>query len=487
MYKYSLKKLILEANTEVQASPGDPYRYERRDDGWYTRHKDWLPSRPWARLDPANPRFKRAILELNAKYPNLAFDVSGSTATSAPAKPKPAVTAPGDVIPSQKFPGDTLRKRQVLALEEIALGKAPAVTPENYLSSGRMLPLYAVQFILGVKQGDFNAETIAALTKFQKDNNLFPREDSIVPDMFRSDDDRLGTIDKLTARALLKISKEASTLGMTTYYGSGDYPVEESETSTDSLKLLKGIETRGFKVNIKQPDLKKLLKTGSTVTVGLCKVDQCAAYVGIVFTQGAFRNDAGDAWTQHRISQVKSGVIKFTPFNNLTDEQIAQITQAFRLACKYGDAKRSHPDLSAIVKNFVPDQQTVVSSIELGDVVGIYNSGSDSFSKAIFHAGKNFFIRPGTTKDTPVEQRVAQNSDMGNAIKWIPGNTLTKNRIGFGMNTHLGVVGAILDGIPIVFHNVHGTILATPVIPGTEYPVMWVKTPQKMINPAPVS
>jgi len=492
MPRYSLKNLLLEIDTIV-ATPdaGDRYVYRRKDDGWYTRNSDWPASRGWAFLDPKKPNFAKAIERLNKAYPKFAFDISKitpksqETQKSMTAAPKAAPS--GDAIPSLRVSGDSLRKRQALGLEDIATGKLSPVTPDNYASSGRMLPLYATQFILGVKQGDFNAETQAALEKFQKDNNVFPRKESGLFDMFQSDDPRLGTIDKLTARALLKTSKEAATLGVTTYYDLGDYPVEESEASSGSFRILKGIETRGVKVNLRKGDFRSRLSAGETVQIALCAVDQCATYVGLVFTQGSFRNDGGDAWTQHKLSQVKSGVIKYTPFKDLTDEQIASITSAFRLSCRYGIASAQHPKLSAIVGSFVPDQASIASNIELGDVVGLYNRGSDSFAKAIFQAGKNYFLRPGITKDTPTNQRTAKDTDLGKDIKWVPGNTLTKERIGFGMNTHLGVIGAIIDGIPIAFHNVHGTIKATPVIPGTDYPVMWFKTPQTAIIPTPVS
>ena len=29
------------------------------------------------------------------------------------------------------------------------------------------------------------------------------------------------------------------------------------------------------------------------------------------------------------------------------------------------------------------------------------------------------------------------------------------------MNTHIGFVGAMVDGVPIIYHNVHHTVLAT--------------------------
>ena len=43
----------------------------------------------------------------------------------------------------------------------------------------------------------------------------------------------------------------------------------------------------------------------------------------------------------------------------------------------------------------------------------------------------------------------------------VNGETIKKG-IGWGMNTHIGVVGAIKDGVPIVFHNIGGQVWADP-------------------------
>ena len=43
----------------------------------------------------------------------------------------------------------------------------------------------------------------------------------------------------------------------------------------------------------------------------------------------------------------------------------------------------------------------------------------------------------------------------------VNGETIKKG-IGWGMNTHIGVVGAIKDGVTIVFHNIGGQVWADP-------------------------
>jgi hypothetical protein len=65
-------------------------------------------------------------------------------------------------------------------------------------------------------------------------------------------------------------------------------------------------------------------------------------------------------------------------------------------------------------------------------------------------------------------------SDLGKKIKFVPGNSLKKG-LGFGLNTHLGYVGAIVDGEPIIFHNVHGTVFSTPLSDMDKTKIVWVK------------
>ena len=42
-----------------------------------------------------------------------------------------------------------------------------------------------------------------------------------------------------------------------------------------------------------------------------------------------------------------------------------------------------------------------------------------------------------------------------------PGKTISKGDA-WGMNTHVGIVGAIKNGTPIIFHNIHGDVYADP-------------------------
>jgi hypothetical protein len=97
------------------------------------------------------------------------------------------------------------------------------------------------------------------------------------------------------------------------------------------------------------------------------------------------------------------------------------------------------------VKQFVSQlvPSTPPTNLNLDDIVGIYYPKSGYHEKAFYEAGKPYFVK-----------------DSGG--KMVPGNTIKSGK-GWGMNTHLGIVGAIKNGVPIIFHNIHGQVYADPV------------------------
>ena len=73
-------------------------------------------------------------------------------------------------------------------------------------------------------------------------------------------------------------------------------------------------------------------------------------------------------------------------------------------------------------------------------------------------------------------------ADLGKNIEFEPGRTL-KNGKSFGMNTHMGFVGAKYKGDPIIFHNVKGVVTATPLSAmGKKDYIVWSKKPSVKIS-----
>jgi hypothetical protein len=69
-------------------------------------------------------------------------------------------------------------------------------------------------------------------------------------------------------------------------------------------------------------------------------------------------------------------------------------------------------------------------------------------------------------------------ADMGKDLQFKPGNTLNSGG-GFGFNTHLGYVGAIVDGEPIIFHSINQTVYSTPFSNAKDIKVLWIKSGEK--------
>ena len=90
----------------------------------------------------------------------------------------------------------------------------------------------------------------------------------------------------------------------------------------------------------------------------------------------------------------------------------------------------------SIVTNSIPQSPRFnISSLKLGDIVGLYHKNSSNKGMAFC-------------------QRALKRGLDNN------GNVADKDP--FTFNSHVGFVGAIKNGVPIVIHNVHGKHMATP-------------------------
>jgi peptidoglycan hydrolase-like protein with peptidoglycan-binding domain len=112
----------------------------------------------------------------------------------------------------------------------------------------------------------------------------------------------------------------------------------------------------------------------------------------------------------------------------------------------------------SIVTNSIPSSPKIsLSSLNLGDIVGLYHK--DSANK-----GMAFCQR-------------ALKRGLDNK-----GNVADKDP--FTFNSHVGFVGAIKNGIPIIIHNVHGSHLATPATQmmskTSEDMIVWVVSDDKV-------
>ena len=143
--------------------------------------------------------------------------------------------------------------------------------------------------------------------------------------------------------------------------------------------------------------------------------------------------DVGDAWIAYDNSRLGNTIM--SSFNSLNSDQIDDVTDLWKDINKAGGGKEKGPfngKVVNLVNNLVPKTPNV--SLKLNDIVGLFYPGSKHHEEAFYLAGKPFFRK----------------NMLGMTVN---GETIKKG-IGWGMNTHIGVVGAIKDGVPIIFHNI---------------------------------
>lgn len=202
-----------------------------------------------------------------------------------------------------------------------------------------------------------------------------------------------------------------------------------SKTIDDSL-----IKTDTLKVN----SISSTKKINQILDYGK---EDCAQFVND-FTKSV--NVVGDAWLSHDTDGAGSRIHSI--YTNIDDSDIKKYIDLFK---KSSEGKLSMGEVRSFNKELLSKGPSV-PSLKLDDIVGIYYDSSDNHLKAFKAAGQKYFVNGDPTK---------------------PGKTLESGR-GFSFNTHVGIVGAIKDGTPIVFHNVHGNVISEPA---NSLDIAWVK------------
>lgn len=169
------------------------------------------------------------------------------------------------------------------------------------------------------------------------------------------------------------------------------------------------------------------------------------------------------AWQSLGILKSRGGSVKYNMFKEMDFNQIEEKLKSLgyksdTCVCfdttdstsTNVDIKCDKGKLNKMITDSYPQSSGVnLSSLELGDIVGMYYKDSGNKGKAFCQTAK---IDP-------------------------KGNIVNKNST---INTHLGFVGSIKNGVPIIFHNVHGHYSATPATKfmnkNSEAMITWVVT-----------
>jgi peptidoglycan hydrolase-like protein with peptidoglycan-binding domain len=187
---------------------------------------------------------------------------------------------------------------------------------------------------------------------------------------------------------------------------------------------------------------------------------RCSAYMVKCLSQYNEFLKPGNAWNVFN-SAKGNGDVKYNVYGDGSvnwDNIYAQLKQnkINKTVCN-GYAKQDDADkiqsskLPSIITDSMPQSSKVsLDSLKLGDIVGLYHKASSNKGMA--------FCQNALAKG------LDENGDL--------------NKTPFTFNSHIGFVGAIKNGVPIIIHNVHGSHMATPATmmlnKNSEDMIVWV-------------
>jgi peptidoglycan hydrolase-like protein with peptidoglycan-binding domain len=307
--------------------------------------------------------------------------------------------------------------------------------------------------------GQYGNDTLKAVINFQQKNGLNPD----------------GQVGPCTAKAL----------GVRPLVGSGpckDSTVKPITPVSDTTKIKKDTTSlngdrvpEGYNCIAVDADTCKKISPNAQTNLGSDSDLQCTSYARKCLSQYGIDSLGGSAWEALRTIQNRGGQLKYNMFNsnfdfNSLENKIKKLGSSWK-GCNCFDKTQTDSvgsvdktcdggKLGELISNTYPNSSSVdLSKLELGDIVGMYWKESGN-------KGKSFC------------QKAKVDSS---------GNINNKNTT---INTHLGFVGAIKNGQPIIFHNVHGKHYAVPAkdFMSKSSPAMitWVVTDpeiSKKVNP----
>lgn len=186
----------------------------------------------------------------------------------------------------------------------------------------------------------------------------------------------------------------------------------------------------------------KLAALSSTDSTYVCKAGQteCGQFVNDFSKKLSY---VGNAWLAHDLDKVGTRVKSV--YTSLSPQQVEKIFNIFKQIERQGGPKER--ESGGQVENIKMLQQELIkpisaSDLKVDDVVGIYYPASSHHEEAFHEAGKPYFVSDGKGG-------------------WKKGSNIQKGK-GFGMNTHVGIVGGVKNGVPLIFHNISGNVYSDP-------------------------
>lgn len=204
----------------------------------------------------------------------------------------------------------------------------------------------------------------------------------------------------------------------------------------------------------------------SDTTHNFCKPGQehCAQFVNDISSDVSY---VGNAWTAYNNSGL--GDIVFSSFNNLDNKTQQEVINLWLEIHKRGGGEENGPSngkVRDLVNRLVPGKGSVKNTdLKINDFVGVFYETSSHHEEAFYEAGIPWFIIDKNCISLPIFKFHCNAK---------PGNTIKTGK-GWGMNTHIGRVFAIKDGVPLIAHNVKGDAQSSPP---SELRIAWIKRPR---------
>ena len=226
----------------------------------------------------------------------------------------------------------------------------------------------------------------------------------------------------------------------------------------------------------------------SDMVVGKCKQGQCAEWVGDLIDDAI-----GNAWHALNRAPLRDKKI-FSAFDDMSDAQFKEAAEIFSIINRNPEG-----NINARIRNFIgeliPDKNQF-KSLQLGDIVGLTYYPSNNWTKAFYESATGF-ANLGSGRRAAKGPFFATvdgerwNSKMiGKNITFRPGTNWRNQGLGtnFTPHTHVGIVGAKHNGIPIIYHNIHRNVTATGLnatrYSGTGITIVWAASNPNTANNA---
>jgi hypothetical protein len=244
----------------------------------------------------------------------------------------------------------------------------------------------------------------------------------------------------------------------------------------------------------------KKLSTTSSVAIFGAGQQECAQFVND-FADNI--DNVGNAWLAHNNRSL--GSLVYTAFENLSPSTTQKIINLWKKIDSKGGGEKNGPyksEVKSLVSQLVGSFGT--PKLKLGDVVGIFYPPSSWHEYAFYESGKPYFVDQNgsglkktnrkvscSTTENPelcsydvlvtqasindncddINIKLKEDGQTGKNTKAAlalcktstkkAGNTISGGDA-WGMNTHVGIVGAVKDGVPLIFHNIHGQVYSDP-------------------------